>query len=165
MWSFPTCDGSALQIPLVEKNTLENKSGIIAWLHGCFTNYTLPWSTWEVTWVWCPEPKCQASLFTLHVSSVLSISYYFVHTLPKDTQVLSVDPVRTGTTIYIFQLQNDSISGFCQSLGGASGDCLVHPLCSKQSQLELFSTPCLGFLLVCKEKKCKHECLCGQLKE
>lgn len=60
-----------------------------------------------------PEALCKLLQFGVRnqnvsflVSSAVFFStfhfYYIIRTLPKDTQVFSVDPVRTGTIIYIF---------------------------------------------------------------
>lgn len=108
----------------------------------------------------CSQLKCQLPCF-------LCICHfcYLAHTLPKDTQVLSVDPVRTGTVIYILHSHRMTASvDSVQRLQGASGE-LVHHFCSTQSQLELSSTSSLGFFLPCKRKKHKHKCSQRWLKE
>lgn len=112
MWSFPTCDGSALQLPhmLRARGWKEKKSNKPLKINlALFPGYMD-----VLLSVHFPEHFISYfSYLGVHnqkVSFLVSSAgffitfgfYYIVCTLPKDPQVLSVNPVMTGTIIYIF---------------------------------------------------------------
>lgn len=166
MQSFSTCYGSALQIPHMLRATGWKKPNNLK------INLTLFQDTW-IFYYLSTSLKHFISYFSLvsttktpvsllQVSLVLSISATLYILFPRILKCFLF--IHWGLVLFTFfpvtEWQNRWILP-------EPGRCLWRPLsppsCSKQSQLEPSSTPCLGFLLSGKGEKCKHERLCAQL--